>query len=118
MDVERFRQQLLEERSRVEHALSFLHEDNQGTMAEESGEPGIDQHIADSATVTLERQIDDSLELNEQHVLQEIDAALVRIDTGSFGTCEHCHQPIPEERLEALPHARFCIACQRSLERG
>ncbi|MEZ5099482.1 MAG: TraR/DksA C4-type zinc finger protein [Thermoleophilia bacterium] len=118
MDVERFRQQLLEERSRVEHALSFLHEDNQGTMGDESGEPGIDQHIADSATVTLDREIDESLELNEQHVLQEIDAALVRIEKGSFGTCEHCHQPIPEERLEALPQARFCIACQRSLERG
>ena len=118
MDVDRFRQQLLEERARVQHALSFLHEDSQGTMSDESGEPGIDQHPADSATVTLDREIGDSLELNEEHVLQEIDAALVRIDQGSFGTCEHCHQAIPEERLEALPQARFCIDCQRSLERG
>jgi RNA polymerase-binding transcription factor DksA len=43
--------------------------------------------------------------------IEEIDEALVRIDVGSYGTCQECDGPIPFDRLEAIPHARFCAAC-------
>jgi RNA polymerase-binding transcription factor len=45
--------------------------------------------------------------------LEEIDAALVRLDHGSYGICERCGRPIPAERLDILPHTRFCVGCQR-----
>jgi DnaK suppressor protein len=47
--------------------------------------------------------------------LEEIDAALVRLDHGAYGVCQHCWTPIAAERLEILPHARFCVRCQGRL---
>ena len=62
--------------------------------------------------------MDYSLEENSAHVLDEIDAALARIDDGSYGTCSRCGKPIGEERLEAMPYATLCIDCKRLEERG
>ena len=59
-----------------------------------------------------------TLEDNSTHVLAAIDAALARIDDGTFGTCEVCGKPIDEERLEALPWATLCIDDKRKQERG
>lgn len=42
----------------------------------------------------------------------EIDAALSRVDAGTYGTCEACGKPIPEARLEAIPEATLCVACK------
>jgi DnaK suppressor protein len=44
--------------------------------------------------------------------LQEIDAAMVRLDAGTYGVCQQCRTAIAAERLEILPHARFCVRCQ------
>lgn len=44
--------------------------------------------------------------------VEEIDAALVRLDDGAYGMCQHCRTAIAGERLEILPHARFCVRCQ------
>lgn len=46
-----------------------------------------------------------------QKTLKEVDAALARVDRGTYGICEGCEQPIPEARLRALPWARFCVQC-------
>jgi DnaK suppressor protein len=43
--------------------------------------------------------------------IEEIDDALVRVNVGGYGTCQGCDRPIPFERLEAIPQARFCAAC-------
>ena len=57
-------------------------------------------------------------EENSEHVLAAIDAALKRIDEGTYGICTNCGRQIAEERLEALPWATLCIDCQRDRERG
>ncbi|MEV0730981.1 TraR/DksA C4-type zinc finger protein [Polymorphospora sp. NPDC050346] len=44
--------------------------------------------------------------------LEQISAALGRIDAGTYGRCVHCGKQIPAERLQILPHARFCVPCQ------
>lgn len=44
--------------------------------------------------------------------LDQVGAALQRLAEGRYGRCERCDQPIPRERLEVLPHARFCVPCQ------
>jgi DnaK suppressor protein len=62
--------------------------------------------------------LDDGLGENAEHVLAEIDAALQRIDEGTFGTCAACGGPIGEERLEAVPYATLCIDDKRALERA
>ncbi|MEU4605621.1 TraR/DksA C4-type zinc finger protein [Kribbella sp. NPDC023972] len=48
-----------------------------------------------------------------QRVLEEIDAAGVRLADGTYGTCGRCRTPIPVERLEILPYVRFCVGCQQ-----
>ena len=53
--------------------------------------------------MTIDREIDYSLEENEERVLAAIDAALARIAADTYGRCERCGQEIEEERLEALP---------------
>jgi DnaK suppressor protein len=60
-----------------------------------------------------------SLELlqRDEATLGEIQEALGRVDAGTFGLCEGCDEPIPKARLNAVPHARFCVACQRKSER-
>jgi len=118
IDVEAFRIRLLEDRRRVVDAIEYLHMENPGSLAWESEEVPLDQHLAETATVTLDREIDYTLEENAFHVLAAIDAALKRIDEGAFGTCATCGQPIAEARLEAIPYATQCIDCRRKEERG
>ena len=114
MNAERFRELLLDERRRVTEAIEYLHAENAGSMDEEIPETG----MADTATVTIDRELDYSLEENSAHLLREIEAALGRIDNGTFGTCTRCGKPIGEERLEAMPYVTLCIECKRLEERG
>lgn len=46
-----------------------------------------------------------------QREIQQIRAALVRLDKGTYGTCTRCGQPVGERRLQAIPHAALCITC-------
>jgi DnaK suppressor protein len=118
IDTDRFRTALLEERQRVVDAIEYLHEENPGSQRDETGEPPMDNHFADAATETVDREVDYTLEENSEHVLAEIDAALERIEAGTFGTCRTCGEPIGEERLVAIPWATQCIDCKRKEERG
>ena len=119
IDTDRFRQRLLEERKRVEAAIQYLREEHPGSLEEEIEESvGADNHLADTATATLDREIDYTLGENSEQVLAEIDDALKRIEDGTFGTCPTCGQPIAPERLEAMPWATQCIDCKRKDERG
>jgi DnaK suppressor protein len=52
-----------------------------------------------------------------RRLLVETEQALARIDAGTFGTCQRCSTDIPQARLEILPHARYCVACQQHLDR-
>jgi RNA polymerase-binding protein DksA len=117
-DLERFRLVLEGERDRLVHAVQAVHHD--GSLLEETGDLAIGSgdHIADSATETYLRELDEGLEENAEHLLDEIDAALVRIQDGSYGLCTACGRPISKERLEALPYATLCIDDKRALERS
>jgi DnaK suppressor protein len=118
IDTDRFRETLLEQRRRVQAALQNLHDETSGTLYDDAGEEtAYDNHLADTASETYDRELDYTLEENSEHVLAEIDAALGRIDAGTYGTCTNCQKQIPEERLEALPWATLCIDCQRDRER-
>jgi DnaK suppressor protein len=117
IDTDRFRRILEDERTRVRAAIENLHAEHPGSMTDETGEDAVyDNHLADTATDTYDRELDYTLEENSEHVLSEIDAALRRIDDGSYGQCTNCRRQIPEERLEARPYATLCIDCQRQRE--
>ena len=120
IDTDRFRTALLEERERVEKALASLRDDHSGTLDDEVEEIGAtsDNHLAETATATLGREIDYTLGENSEEVLAQIDTALKRIDEGTYGTCARCGKEIAPERLEAYPWASLCIDCKREAERG
>jgi DnaK suppressor protein len=118
LDFDRYRRVLEAERERLRHAVQAVHHD--GSLLEETGDLAIGSgdHIADSATETYMRELDGGLEENAGHVLVEIEAALTRIDDGTYGVCSACGGPISEERLEAVPYATLCIEDKRAVERS
>jgi DnaK suppressor protein len=118
IDTEQFREALLEERKRVEHAIATLRDQHPGSLDDEVEEVANDNHLAETATATLGREIDYTLGENSGQVLADIDSALKRIDDGSYGTCVNCDQEIPMPRLEAYPAASLCIDCKRRAEGG
>jgi RNA polymerase-binding protein DksA len=116
IDTEHYRNRLEEEKARLQHAVGFLERENPGTIGEELGEisdGATDNHLADTATATFDRELDEGLEEGAQQTLLDIDAALKRIDDGTYGMCEVCGKPIGAERLDAIPWARLCIDDQR-----
>jgi RNA polymerase-binding protein DksA len=118
VDVDRFRELLVEERRRVLDAIEYLHKENPGSIEDETEDETTDDHLAETATATLDREIDYTLEENSENVLSSIDGALARIEQGTYGICVTCGKPISQERLAAIPWATQCIDCKRLEERG
>jgi len=69
-------------------------------ISADTGDPGEEHNRAALLAVTRRN-------------LEQLAGALQRIADGSYGRCERCGAPIPAERLEILPHARFCVPCQQ-----
>ena len=109
------RSELLALRERVQKAAHDLVEADED--ASELSSASGDQHLADHASETFDRELDESLEENADQIAREIDAALARIEDGSYGTCARCGQEIPAERLDAVPYAVLCVDCKRLEER-
>jgi DnaK suppressor protein len=118
VDTNAARQRLQAERGRVVAEMQSLRDDLSHSIEDLVDEDGNDSHLADSATETLDREMEQSLEDNAEHLLASIDSALARLDDGTYGQCGRCGQPITQERLEALPYATRCIECKRLEERG
>jgi RNA polymerase-binding protein DksA len=118
IDTEHFKERLLAERARVQEALDYIHEENRGQLEDDREEIPSDNHPGDAATSTFDRELDATLEGNEERLLQAIDAALQRIENGTYGICRSCGKPIDPERLEALPWTTQDIDCKRREERG
>ena len=118
IDTEHFRSLLMEERERVQHAITHLSADHSGSFDDENDDLSTanENHLGDLATDTLTREIDYSLEDNAELVLREIDAALKRIDDGTYGKCVDGGEDIGQERLEAMPWASLCIDHARARE--
>ena len=94
-------------------------EDSRATQLNELADPGDKHHLADLEEMTSDsggvESLCEIIDMEEATVAQ-IDAALEKIDEGSYGICESCETSIPRERLEALPFAGRCIECQRQEE--
>jgi RNA polymerase-binding protein DksA len=120
LSMDKFKEALLEERQRVVGAIDHLHEENQGSLEDDTGEiaPGLDNHPADAATETFDRELDYSLEESAEALLASIDSALQRIEAGTYGSCANCGSEISPERLEAIPWSTLCLDCKRREERG
>jgi len=80
-------------------------------------EPEVGDSI-DQATQSLDKEILFELSDNERKILRDIEAALRKMEKGTYGLCEHCKKPIAKKRIKALPSARYCMPCQSGSERS
>ena len=101
------RSRLLREVGGIEEALI----EDVMTAGDTSAVPS---HPADQDVEGLDEQV--IFAQNEEQLLEDVEAALERIEAGTYGNCELCGQEIPVERLDALPQAATCIRCARDNE--
>lgn len=95
--LRRLHRQLLQERSaQLERAIVL-----------------VDHSEADNA-ITVECELMPALVARARRTVDEINEALLRMDDGTYGNCDPCGARLPIARLEAIPHARSCVACQTS----
>jgi RNA polymerase-binding transcription factor DksA len=112
MDAERARQLIVSERERIEGLIREREVEGIGTESETeniSELSSFDQHQGDLGTETFEREKDFSLLEQLEAEIGDLDAALRKIDEGTYGICEVCGKEIEPERLEAVPGTRTCI---------
>lgn len=104
-----FRNRLLELRARLVHEVNVLIE-SIPNEAQPVGEIShIPSHNADRDSDGVDKEV--ALVQNEEGLLEAVNAALDRIENGTFGKCEQCQRPVALERLEALPYTPLCIHC-------
>jgi len=87
---------------------------SQAQLAEKVGDL---PDVSDRASEGFEDELTVGLLAIESAQLDDIEAAIQRIDDGSYGICEDCLKAIPKKRLEVLPFARRCLACKGIAER-
>jgi RNA polymerase-binding transcription factor DksA len=88
-----------------------------GDQRESVGElSAVDQHRADLADVTMQREVDYTIKGIVQDEVKQVRQAMRRQAEGRYGICDHCSEQIDPERLAVRPQATLCIACQRRLE--
>ena len=115
-----FRAQLHKELLRVQGNLEALAKDNlKRSPQESSGDISAHStHMADQGTDNFDRELALNLVSGRQESLYEIEAAIRRVDEGTYGVCDTCGNGIERPRLKALPFAKKCVACQNAAERG
>jgi len=119
IDTAHFRQELEQARDRLVKTIEH-HDIGGASLTEETGEllsGSADNHMADTATETYERELDEGLEEDARDQLRQIEKALARLQSGEYGRCEICGKEIPLERLEAVPWTTLCIEDARRLGR-
>jgi DnaK suppressor protein len=104
---------LLRLRDEAEAQAATLDGDLRDLFEASRSSNGDDEHDPEGATIAFERaQLTAVLDAGRRH-LAELDAALQRLDGGTYGVCERCLRPIPAERLAVRPTALTCVGCAR-----
>ena len=119
IDIDAMKERLLKMRDQFQRDIDVkeqqVAEDGDDLVPERGG---IGNHMADDANETAEQETQLTLLGNTQRELELVNAALGRIENGTFGTCANCGRPIAPARLEARPTSQYCIDCQQLAEQG
>ena len=116
-DLQAYRRRLEAELDELRGQRADREESTGASLADATGEVGFDEEFADAGSFTFERERDLSLVGNTKDLIDKVEHALTRIDTGRFGHCEACGGAIEAERLDALPYATLCLADARQRAR-
>lgn len=116
-DREKFKKLLLAKRQAMIDEIKDLLPQFDTTLKESTGDlSSHSYHMADQGTDAMEREMAFMMSSKSGRLIYHIDEALRRIEDGSYGKCFTCKKQISTARLEAVPHARFCIECKEAEE--
>ena len=107
--LEYFRNLLMSQRRQ---AIEDLRADRTTAL---EGDDGVED-IGEMSELDLNRSVAFELAARESHLIQDIDDALSRIENGTYGQCVRCGEPLDEERLKAMPTAKYGPKCQAAIE--
>jgi RNA polymerase-binding transcription factor len=110
--LEAYKKRLLDKKREVTDA--YNKNKTYGRLTEDEGT----QDLADKASSAYTKEFLYSLSNTDREALQRVDEALQRIANGTYGVCAECGQELNRKRLEAVPWASHCIACQEKIEKG
>jgi DnaK suppressor protein len=108
--LDRFRKSLKEQRDALHLRLVRARRQHPGPGASEVKDEG------DRASASVAQEMTAPERTQAENLLRAVNAALDRIDAGTFGKCRDCGQLIGEDRLEAIPWTRYCITCQEVID--
>lgn len=112
--LERFREILKSEQSRLEQELAAMGSKDPSKPDAEYPETG--SNSEDDNAAEIAEYVDElTLETRTEAELRDVKKALASIDTGKYGICKYCGNPIDEKRLEARPASSSCISCKKTL---
>jgi RNA polymerase-binding transcription factor DksA len=115
-----FKELLLALRARLRGDVSALADAAlRKTRSEAAGDlSSMPIHMADLGTDAFEQEFTLSLMEHDNNALEQIEAALVRIEDGNYGACIECGAKIPKARLQVLPHTPYCVKCAEKVASG
>ncbi len=115
-----YKERLLQLRARLRGEVSTMAENSlRRNRIDGNGElSSMPLHMADIGSDNFEQEFTLSLMANEEDTLQLIEAALERIEEGTYGACDECGGPIPKLRLNAIPYTPFCVKCAEKLQKS
>jgi DnaK suppressor protein len=114
-ELARVRDELAAEAKSLREDIERAESDIASRLSDAVGDAGDDQ--ADVGAKAFEREHDLAMTHNTRELLAQNERALERIDTGTYGTCESCGNPIGKARLQAFPRAVLCVSCKQREER-
>jgi len=103
--------EITERRADYDRAMAEL------TRLQQSSGDGAGDDQADAGSKTFEREQELSIANNRRDLLVQMERAMERLDKGTYGRCESCHEPIMKARLQAFPSATLCVTCKQREER-
>ncbi|NLO04606.1 MAG: hypothetical protein GX131_02130 [candidate division WS1 bacterium] len=117
LDVEKYEEILVEERDRLRTELKRIEDKAAGRDRLHSDQAGqdFDEPGGDAATETVERAQSMAVGASLREQLEEVLAALEKIENGTYGICDACGKPITKKRLSVLPWATLCKECRANL---
>jgi DnaK suppressor protein len=113
-DMKIYKERLLALRARLRNDVTSMADAALGSEGSETSTMPI--HMAELGSDNFEQEFTLSLLATEEDTLGMIEAALERVEGGTYGSCEECGNVIPKTRLNAIPHTPFCIKCASSRE--
>ena len=108
-DLTLCREKLLALRARLRGDITQM--ENDALNKDHSKTTSMPNHMAELGSDNFDRELTLSLVGTENDALDQIEAAIERIEDGTYGQCEECGGKIPTARLEAIPYAALCVRC-------